>query len=215
MKGPNNIAFILFSYLGSGGTICRRYFVSTTVRDLLQQFIIALHEHFEPKHKIRNPDMLTERDIYLDREDHETIFLPEKQIEDIDRQVLSFFANRSVYQKLNIPYRRGLLFVGHPGCGKTMMIRRLVRMRHRDFHINFVSLIISRSTGEGEVAHLFQTTRPRTAEHGAILEDLDSLTRESSCSRSALLNQLDGLLRPTKAFSFSARPTTLRILIAH
>jgi len=47
-------------------------------------------------------------------------------LEDIELQVSSFFTNSAAYKKLGLRHRRGLLFAGPPGTGKTMMLRRLI-----------------------------------------------------------------------------------------
>jgi ATP-dependent 26S proteasome regulatory subunit len=141
-------------------------------------------------------DVVNGRDIYLAPESDERIFLPASMITDIERQVISFFQDPKAFAKFNIAYRRGLLFVGTPGGGKTMMIRHLIRLCHKSFKSEFLSINIKRTTNEDEIVAFFERAA-RKAPCMVILEDLDSLTKEASISRSALLNQLDGL-KPRK-----------------
>jgi hypothetical protein len=196
--GPDNETFLLFSFLDTHGAVGNVYYVSTCDAVLLERFNRDIHECF----RAENTDGLIEifvtngPDIYLSPTSDERIYLPTSIKNDIEQQVMSFFSDQLAFVKFNIPYRRGFLFVGSPGGGKTMMIRHLIRECHARFSPCFMSLNIKKGTNEDEVANFFEAAA-RRAPCMVILEDLDSLTKESSVSRSALLNQLDGL-KPRK-----------------
>src|SRR5204862_4261369 len=53
--------------------------------------------------------------------------------EDLRRQVSSFFALETEYARLKIPHRRGLLFAGPPGNGKTSALRIIASDRKEPF----------------------------------------------------------------------------------
>jgi len=196
--GPENESFLLFSFMNTLGSVGDEYYVSTHDVALLERFDRDMHECF----RAENTDGMIEVEvihgssIYLTPTSDEWIFLPTSIKNDIEQQVLSFFRDQHAFVKFNIPYRRGFLFVGTPGGGKTMMIRHLIRQCHVQFKPNFMSINIKKSTDEDDIAAFFECAAKR-APCMVILEDLDSLTKESCVSRSALLNQLDGL-KPRK-----------------
>jgi hypothetical protein len=196
--GPDNETFLLFSYMNSSGLVGSVYYVSTHDTSLLERFDKDVHACF----RTENTDGMIEvsvtngPDIYLAPTSDEQIYLPASIKNDIEQQVLSFFRDHQSFVKFNIPYRRGFLFVGAPGGGKTMMIRHLIRQCHAQFKPNFMSINIKKRTDEDDIASFFEMAAKK-APCMVILEDLESLTKESAVSRSALLNQLDGL-KPRK-----------------
>lgn len=46
-------------------------------------------------------------------------------VRDIKMNVEGFFAGRERYAHLGLPHRRGFLFAGPPGCGKTFTLKAL------------------------------------------------------------------------------------------
>lgn len=186
--------FLLFAYLNHKGSLNSEYLVSTNDRALLRQFAKDVRK-FVGGTPRRDSCVITVHgapDMVLPMASRESLYLDENLIGDIESQVHSFFANRNLYRDLDIPYKRGFLFTGAPGTGKTMMIRRLARECHRRFKIEITYLAIKETTDADDIAMLFSCgseKRPRML----ILEDLDSLTRETRIPRSVLLNQLDGL----------------------
>jgi SpoVK/Ycf46/Vps4 family AAA+-type ATPase len=103
--------------------------------------------------------------------------------------VRRFFARQDFYDAHEVAWRRGLLFVGPPGNGKTHTIRALLR----EFGGNVVyvrSFRGQRRTDEQNMADVFARAR-RIAPCVLVLEDLDCLV--SDATRSSLLNELDGL----------------------
>jgi SpoVK/Ycf46/Vps4 family AAA+-type ATPase len=82
--------------------------------------------------------------------------------------------------------------VGPPGTGKTMTVRRLVRMCNERYRANFFSLSIGRKTDEDALGMTFHMAE-KSAPSVLILEDMDSLTRESMVTRATFLSYLDGM----------------------
>jgi hypothetical protein len=187
ITGQVDDEFLLFSCLNSAGSIGQWYLASTPDVELLDRFGRAVHEHFYPPgpliiHVQGAPD------IQLSPEDDETIFLPEQLLWDIEQQVLLFFASAERYRRMRLRHRRGFLFVGSPGTGKTMMVRRLIRLCHQPVFM----LNIAKATSDDDVAALFRMAQQR-APALIVLEDLDSLTLECQVTRAQLLAQLDGI----------------------
>jgi hypothetical protein len=193
VQGPDVTPFLLFSFLDSSGQVGRTYFASTQDITLLRRFAEALQHHFYPEEK---DTILIEvhggASIALQPEDDERLILPTELQHDIEQQVYSFFENKAVYTRLRVRHRRGFLFVGEPGTGKTMMLRHLIRQSNQRYKPSFFMLTIRRTTDVDDVARLFAHA-VKGAPALVILEDMDSLTTQSQITRAALLAQLDGV----------------------
>jgi AAA+ superfamily predicted ATPase len=99
-----------------------------------------------------------------------------------------FLGSRAQYQAWGVPWKRGALFVGPPGNGKTMCIKAL--SRHLGLPVLYVqSFKASYSTEQACVAEVFTRAR-RVAPCLMVLEDLDALVTPEA--RSFFLNELDG-----------------------
>lgn len=185
--------FLLFSFLDSKGGVGNAYFASTQDIYLLKRFAHDVRLHYTPKvpHRI-TIDVTGGTDIAIKAEDHEHIVLPDDVQRDIEQQAFTFFKNKDAYKQMRLRHRRGFLFIGEPGTGKTMMVRHLIRQCYQRFTPSFFMLSIRRDTDEDAVEGLFSRAA-KNAPAMVILEDLDSLTTESRITRSAFLSQLDGI----------------------
>lgn len=61
----------------------------------------------------------------LDKRDFSTIYLPESEMNSIKFEIDKFLHNEQFYKKLEIPYKKGILFYGPPGTGKTSLVKAL------------------------------------------------------------------------------------------
>ena len=107
--------------------------------------------------------------------------------------VHGFFDSKEVYREFAVPWKRGIIFHGLPGCGKTLSIKAL--MRSLDQRKNpVVSLLVKTfegcSTAQDAVRLSFSMAR-QMAPCLLIFEDLDSLISDDI--RSYFLNEVDGL----------------------
>jgi hypothetical protein len=106
----------------------------------------------------------------------------------IYRDLEQFFAMRQTYEEYGIPWKRGVLFVGPPGNGKTHTVKALINglklpcLYVKSFHTE-------RGTDEDSIHLVFERAR-KSAPCILVLEDLDSLLNAQN--RSFFLNELDG-----------------------
>lgn len=100
----------------------------------------------------------------------------------------SFFEGASLFAKYAVPWRRGALFVGPPGNGKTHAVKAIVGALGKP--CVYVKSIVSRyETDHTAIRRIFRRARD-LAPSILVLEDLDSIASEGN--RSFLLNELDG-----------------------
>jgi DNA polymerase III delta prime subunit len=118
------------------------------------------------------------RDATLD-----TLILRGSLKEEIVEDVRSFFTSRDTYKEYGIPWKRGILFVGPPGNGKTLAVKGLINALG-------VRCIYVRLFGPPfNIRMVFDQARA-LAPCILVLEDLDSLVTPET--RSYFLNDLDG-----------------------
>jgi ATP-dependent 26S proteasome regulatory subunit len=119
--------------------------------------------------------------------DFDDVQLPDDQKQAIKVGALDFFNKKEIYDKNKISWRRGMIFSGRPGTGKTMMAKILMRKAPCTF-IWATSEMVSCSS---DVRYLFSMAKELSPVI-LILEDVDAfLSRESTVD--ALKTTLDGM----------------------
>jgi AAA+ superfamily predicted ATPase len=118
----------------------------------------------------------------------DNLILPPQLKRDLREDFHRFFASREVYRKYGIPWKRGALFIGPPGNGKTHAIKALVN------ELNLPCLYVKsfkaeRVTEQSNMRRVFARAR-RSAPCLVVLEDLDALIEDEN--RAFLLNEMDG-----------------------
>jgi mitochondrial chaperone BCS1 len=105
--------------------------------------------------------------------------------------IKGFITNEEWYNKRGIPYKRGYIFYGEPGNGKTATVQAIAREFKKDVY--YMSLnSLEDDTG---LLRLFSNIRGQSI---VVLEDVDAYfegrknNKENGISFSALLNCLDG-----------------------
>ena len=100
----------------------------------------------------------------------------------------SFLAARAEYERYGVPWKRGVLFVGPPGNGKTLCLRATIKLL--GVTCLYVQSLQSRyDTDDANIARVFDRAREVTP-CCLVFEDLDALITPKN--RSSFLNQLDG-----------------------
>jgi AAA+ superfamily predicted ATPase len=100
--------------------------------------------------------------------------------QEIRDDLAQFFASRALYDEYGIPWKRGILFIGPPGNGKTHTVKALINSMEQP------CLYIKSLQG---IEQVFDRAR-RTSPCILVIEDLELQLHPQM--RSAFLNELDG-----------------------
>lgn len=194
ISGPNGERFHLFSYPNLDNTVGKEYLVSSSDLQLLRRFATDIMQalQVEPDERYFHIDVMGGPDITLDSREDEQIYLEHGLLDDVQQQVRVFLQGGELYRRLKAPHRRGFLFTGSPGNGKTMLIRHILRLAHREFK-PVIKYLTIRSDMDADHVGMFFNNLSDKRPNILILEDLDSLTTETRITKAQLLAQLDGL----------------------
>jgi hypothetical protein len=162
--------------------------------DVAENFMRAVCAYCDEVHS----EILVYEDGYWSKDDKlfasirsatfDNLILPSHLKRGLREDFHRFFASREVYQKYGIPWKRGALFIGPPGNGKTHAIKALVN------ELNLPCLYVKsfkaeHTTEQSNMRRVFTRAR-RNAPCLVVLEDLDALIQDEN--RAFLLNELDG-----------------------
>jgi AAA+ superfamily predicted ATPase len=118
----------------------------------------------------------------------DNLVLPGTLKEEILSDLQRFFSTRTVYQHYHLPWKRGILFIGTPGNGKTHTVKALTNALNRP--CLYVKSFKSRCFNDDKNISMVFAKARKVAPCLLILEDLDSLLTDEN--RSFFLNELDG-----------------------
>ena len=108
--------------------------------------------------------------------------------QDIQDDLANFLASRHTYEAYGVPWKRGILFIGAPGNGKTHTVKALInKMQQPCLYVK--SFKSQYFTDNENIRQVFNQAR-QSAPCILVLEDLDSLINAEN--RSFFLNELDG-----------------------
>ena len=166
------------------------YHVATQSNVALRTFTQALDGYGQSKQKddARHILVVNGDNIPLTPVSWDDIFLPPGLIDAIQCNVSMFFEGGTRYRELGIPYRRGLLFTGPPGCGKTFTLKALA------YHTaaKFITVLGKSGVNDSEIQCSLDLAG-KCSPAVVIFEDLDKLIEATDVSLSHFLNLLDGL----------------------
>lgn len=107
---------------------------------------------------------------------------------EIQSDIARFFESKGIYDRYGIAWKRGVLFLGPPGNGKTHAVKSVINS------LGMPCLYVKSFTSEygsdqDNIGQVFERAR-NTAPCILVLEDLDSLITKQN--RSFFLNEMDG-----------------------
>lgn len=124
------------------------------------------------------------------------LVLSESVVELVRRDFELFFHREAWFRENRIPFRRGYLFHGPPGNGKTSVIRAMMATGCLEA---YTARLFDEDTNDGVIEELFRRASYR-APSLVVLEDIDrafgsnhSFGKRSNVSLQQLLNSMDGL----------------------
>ena len=123
----------------------------------------------------------------------EDVILDGETKKSIIGEVTKFFDSKDRYKKLRVPWKRGIIFHGPPGNGKTISIKAMMHSLYdRDDPIPtlYVRSLASLGGPEYAISLIFSKAR-QMAPCFLVFEDLDSIVSDKV--RSYFLNEVDGL----------------------
>jgi len=119
--------------------------------------------------------------------DFASIKLPEDKKQAIKIGALEFFKKKEIYDKNKIPFKRGLIFTGLPGTGKTHMGKILMNKSECTFIWVNSNMVYHKS----DVKYLFRMAK-ELAPSILFMEDLDDFLEYNS-GVDAFKTQMDGM----------------------
>jgi hypothetical protein len=118
----------------------------------------------------------------------DNVILPPSLKQQIQNDFEQFFSSREVYEQYGIPWKRGALFIGPPGNGKTHTVKALINKLGRPalYVKGFKSEYATEQENMGAVFARARIATPCLM----VLEDIDAMIDNEN--RSFFLNELDG-----------------------
>lgn len=124
----------------------------------------------------------------------DNLILPASVKQEIQNDFAHFFGARERYAQYGVPWKRGVLFHGPPGNGKTHTLKALINWLNQPC-LYIKSFKAQRFESEHAMIRSVFNRARQTTPCLLVLEDLDSLIGDSN--RSFFLNELDGFAANT------------------
>lgn len=197
----NNEEYLLFTVvggLGSGYTQRVNYILGSS-QESTEALILKISQS---QHEIRNEILVFDGGYWVKSHElwrqvqnshWEDVILDPNMKKAIIGVVDTFFNSQEKYRKLRVPWKRGIIYYGPPGNGKTISIKAMMHSlydRPDPIPALYVRSLTSYRGPEYSIKAIFAKAR-ETAPCFLVFEDLDSIVSDSV--RSYFLNEVDGL----------------------
>lgn len=117
------------------------------------------------------------------------VILDESLKQELTQVANKFFSSKAIYEDLGVPWKRGLMFHGPPGNGKTISIKALMHTLLDRKH-SIPTLYVKSAPLTYHIRAVFQEAR-RQAPCMLIFEDIETIV--TAQTRSYFFNEMDGL----------------------
>jgi len=141
--------------------------------------------------------------------DFDDVQLPEDQKQKIKVGALDFFSKKELYEKSKLPFKRGMIFAGSPGTGKTLVGKILMRKAN----CTFIWVESSAVHSASDIKYLFRMAC-ECSPAILYLEDVDDFLKSAGCIDSLKttmdgMKNVDGIVTILVTNSPSALPKSL------
>lgn len=165
------------------------YFVATKSLAVFRDLLLVLNRYGRARRKGKREeiDIVNGANIAILPISWDEVILPANMVRDIKTNVEGFFAGQERYAHLGLPHRRGFLFAGPPGCGKTFTLKALAS----NTPVKFISVQGTADVNDAMLCRALELAEDCTPAV-VLLEDLDRMVQAEGVSLSHFLNLLDG-----------------------
>jgi chaperone BCS1 len=174
----------------------------TLMHDLIQQIMQARSGARQRQIEVHMFSSYWRHACRRDKRSLESVVMRSEQRDRIVRDIQTFLGSREWYRTRGVPYRRGLLFYGPPGCGKTSLVIALASHFCRPVYAlnlgsvtNDEALIEAITTVPESAILLIEDIDAALAQKRAPVQAStpDSKEEPAGVTLSALLNAIDGV----------------------
>lgn len=130
------------------------------------------------------------RDLYeqVQKSEWKDVILNEDMKKTITELMHKFFDSEDIYKDLGVPWKRGVIFHGPAGNGKTISIKALMHSLFEKYQDTIASLYVKSAPRTWDIRNIFQMARYQ-APCLLIFEDIDTIVTPNS--RSYFFNEVD------------------------